>query len=159
MRRLTRLTSLLLFAAGIALIFAGLSRSVGATAPGMLASTAAIAALLYAGGIWFGTPLSEGPSILVFNHTLTLSGGPLAGKPVVSQFPIWMRGEIRRRCEAAIAGEYSRFTCSDGLRSRTFDAAPITNGEGSVVCGVLIEGAAIPAPTLMAEPALTAAGG
>jgi hypothetical protein len=159
MRRLTRLAALLLSAVGLALVFAGLSHSLGATPPGMLATTAAIAALLYAGGVWFGTPALDGPSILVFNHALAISGGPLAGKPIVSEFPIWMRGEIRRRCEAAIAGEYSRFTCSDGLRSRTFDAAPITNGEGTVVCGVLIEGAAIPAPTLMGEPALTAVGG
>jgi hypothetical protein len=159
MRRLTRLASSLLFAAGLALVFAGVSRTLGTTAPGMLASTVAIAALLYAGGVWFATPMTDGPSILVFNHTLEISGGPLAGKPVVSQFPMWMRGEIRRRCEAAIAGEYARFTCSDGFRARTFDAAPITNGEGTVVCGVLIEGAAIPAPTMLAEPALNAVGG
>ena len=159
MPRLTRLAALLLSAAGLALVFAGVTYSLGATAPGMLATTAAIAALLYAGGAWFGTGAVDGPSILVFNHALAISGGPRAGKPIVSEFPIWMRGEIRRRCQAAIAGEYSRFTCSDGLRSRTFDAAPITNGEGSVVCGVLIEGAAIPAATLMGEPALTAVGG
>ena len=159
MPRLKRIVSSALFAIGIALIFVGWIRLLGTTAPALLASTAAIAALLYAGGIWFGSALTDGPTILVFNHTLTISGGPLAGKPVVSQFPIWMRGDIRRHCEAAIAGKYSRFTCAGAIRPRTFDAAPITNGEGTVVCGVLIEGAAIPAPTLMGEPALNAVGG
>ncbi|MEO7135446.1 MAG: hypothetical protein ABI024_14635 [Vicinamibacterales bacterium] len=132
-----------------------MTSALGTSAPALLASTAAIAALLYAGGVWFGgAATGAAPSILVFNHTLMISGGPLSGKPVASQFPVWMRSEIRRRCEAAIRGEYSRFTCADGLRSRTFDAAPITNAEGSIVCGVLIEGAAIPAPTLLGEPAL-----
>jgi hypothetical protein len=155
MLRVRRLASSIIVAAGVALVFAGSTSALGTSAPALFASTAAIAALLYAGGVWFGDVAHiTAPSILVFNDSLAISGGPLAGKPVISQFPVWMRGEIHRRCEAAIGGEYSRFTCADVLRSRTFDAAPITNGEGIVVCGVLIEGAAIPAPTLMGEPAL-----
>jgi hypothetical protein len=155
MLRARRLVSSILFAAVVVLIFAGASTTLGTSAPAMLASTVAVTALLYTWGLWFAAGRAgDEPSILVFNHTLMISGGPLAGKPVVSQFPIWMRSEIRTRCEAAIAGEYSRFTCADGLRARTFDAAPITNGDRRVVCGVLIEGAAIPAPTLMGEAAL-----
>lgn len=141
------------------LVFAGLTAALGFTVPGVAASVAAIAALLFAGAVWFGTPsfLSE-PCVFVFDSALRVSSGPLAGKPLLSQFPIVMRSEIERRCQAAIRGEHSRFTCNDGLRSRTFDAAPVLSGQRSVVCGVLIEGAAIPAPTILGERALGAMG-
>ncbi|MEO6212895.1 MAG: hypothetical protein ABIP65_04640 [Vicinamibacterales bacterium] len=159
MHRAKRLASSLLCAAGLVLVLDGLTTTLGRNVPGMLASVAMITALLYAAGVWFVPRAGGEPSILVFNSTLTISGGPLAGRAVLSQFPLWMRGEIERRCKAAVAGEYSRFTCADLFRSRTFDAAPIMSRQGAFVCAVLIEGAAIPAPTMIGERALSAAGG
>jgi hypothetical protein len=157
MNPVKRLASSLLLAAGMVMVFAGLSAALGFTVPGMLASLAAMTALLYAGGVWFGqSAAADAPCVIVFDTTLRISGGPLAGQPLVAQFPLLMRGEIQRRCEEAIRGTHSRFTCSDGWRSRTFDAAPVLSGHQSVVCGVLIEGAAIPAPTVLGERVLGA---
>lgn len=157
MKRAKLLASSLLLAAGIVLVFAGLSAALGFTLPGMLASLAAITTLLYAGGVWFGaSAAADTPCVIVFDNALRISGGSRAGQHVGEQFPLAMRREIEQRCEAAVRGEYSRFTCSDGLRSRTFDAAPIKSAHRSVVCGVLVEGAAIPAPTVLGEPALGA---
>lgn len=157
MNRAKRFASSLLLAAGMVLVFAGLSAALGFTVPGMLASLAAMTALLYAGGVWFGqNAAADVPCVILFDATLRIASGPLSGQPLVAQFPLLMRAEIERRCEAAIRGEHSRFTCSDGLRSRTFDAAPVLSGRQSIVCGVLIEGGAIPAPTLLGEQALSA---
>jgi hypothetical protein len=49
------LLSSLLMAAGIVLVFYGFSSALGFTVTGTLASVAAIAALLYAGGVIFGS--------------------------------------------------------------------------------------------------------
>jgi hypothetical protein len=54
MLRRKRFLSSLLMTAGIGLVFYGLNSALGFTVPGMLASVAAIASLLYAGGALFG---------------------------------------------------------------------------------------------------------
>lgn len=53
--RTKRLVSSFLMAAGIVLVFYGFSSALGFTTVGVLASVAAISALLYAGGVLFGS--------------------------------------------------------------------------------------------------------
>ncbi|HVL69257.1 MAG TPA: hypothetical protein VM364_18510 [Vicinamibacterales bacterium] len=133
MPRLKRLASSLLFAAGIVLVFAGLSAALGFTALGMLASVGLIAALLYAGGTWFGgapTRPGGGP-VLVFDATLTL----VSGAPLLAQFPAALHDTLRAHCVAALAGERTQFAAG----GRTFDATPIVAGDGRVLYAALIE--------------------
>lgn len=141
MARMTRVASSVLLASGIGLVLLGLSAALGFSMPGVLASIAAAAALLYAGSVWFGDRNGAiAPSVLVFNRELRLVGGPHAGEPVVSRFPAGIREEIEHRCSAAVAGYHSRFTCIDRGRERVFDVAPVVSGHSSEICGVLVEG-------------------
>ncbi len=142
MAELNRVASSVLFASGIGLVLIGLSAALGFTIPGIVASVAAVAALLYAGGVWFGDRAAiVAPSVLVFDRDLKVIGGPHAGQPLVSRFPMPMRAEIAHHCASAVAGQSSRFTCHDGAAQRVFDAAPIITGRPSDISGVLVEGA------------------
>ena len=139
----SRPASSVLFASGIVLVLVGLSAALSFTVAGILASIAAVAALLYAGGVWFGDKRRLlSPAVLVFDRELCITGGPYAGKPLSSTFPSTIRGEVERRCTAAIAGQHSRFTCTDGGRQRTFDVAPVLSGRAHDIAGVLVESAA-----------------
>lgn len=141
MARMNRVASSVLFASGIGLVLLGLSAALGFSIPGVIASIAAVAALLYAGSVWFGDRNGAiAPSVLVFNRELLLVGGSHAGEPVASRFPAGIREEIERRCSAAVAGYHSRFTCIDRGRERVFDAAPVVSGRSSEISGVLVEG-------------------
>src|SRR5688572_22323192 len=143
MAALSRVASSVLFALGVALVLIGLSAGLGFSVAGGVASAAAVASLLYAGGVWFGDKSHLlAPSVLVFDRDLCITGGPHAGKRVASKFPSSIRDEIERRCAAAIAGRHSRFTVSDGGRQRVFDAAPVLSGRTHEIAGVLVEGAA-----------------
>ena len=142
MAMMNRTASSILFALGIALVLIGLTTALGFTVAGIIASIAAVGALLYAGGLWFGETNRFLPSVLVFDHELRIAGGAGAGKPVSSQFPPSMRGAIERHCAAAADGRHSRFTCADRGRHRTFDAAPVLSGGGDEIAGVLVERAA-----------------
>ena len=155
MARLNLVASSVLFASGIALVLIGLSAALGFTVPGVVASVAAVAALLYAGGVWFGDRASvAAPSVFVFDRALRVIGGPFAGQPVSAGFPMPMRDEIARRCAAAAAGQPSRFTCRDGSSERVFDAAPILTGCVSEICGVIVEGAPAHAPQMPYDAAV-----
>ena len=142
MAMMNRTASSVLFALGIALVLIGLTTALGFTVAGIIASIAAVGALLYAGGLWFGETNRFPPSVLVFNHELRIAGGAGSGKPVSSQFPPSMRNAIERHCAAAVDGRHSRFTCDDRGRQRTFDAAPVLGGGGDGIAGVLVERAA-----------------
>ena len=76
MRLRKNAASSLLMASGVVLTFVGLSSAFGFTPGGMVASVAAIAALLYAGGVWFGRPVATSPAgaatIIVFDRTLRI---------------------------------------------------------------------------------------
>lgn len=134
MPRAKHLVASVLLAAGIVLVFAGLSSALGFTVSGMVASVAVIAGLLYAGGIWFGAPARTAPSgALMFDQRLELT----TGGPVLAQFPEPLRAEIRVRCLAALAGERARFT----IDGRAFQVLPVVDVDGMVRFGVLVEGA------------------
>src|SRR5262249_30751701 len=61
-----RVGSTVLLAGGVFLVFGGISSALGFSTSGIVASLAAVAALLYAGGVWFGAAPHADPSILVF---------------------------------------------------------------------------------------------
>jgi hypothetical protein len=155
-----RLMSSLLLAAGLVLVFTGLSYALGFSVPAMVASVAVIAALLYAGGVWFGgvpaVPLPAGAaSVTVFDRDLRVVSGAGSGTRVTQRFPAALRPEIEARCRAALRGEGASFTCVVDGRTIAFDAAPIAASSGQVLYGVLIAGTglAIPALSPAAAPA------
>ena len=148
MASMNRAASWLLFTTGLALVVVGLSAALGFTVGGILASIAAVAALLYAGSVWLSERPVATPSVIVFDRDLRITGGPHAGQPIGTQFPPAMRDEIERRCVAAITGQHSRFVCRDGAHQRVFDAALVLSERPPEICGVLVEGALATTPTI-----------
>ena len=158
MAHLRRFASFALLILGVTLVFLGLTRSLGVTPASVLASVAAIAALLYTGGVWFGStaprpgvvatpPGAAGP--ILFDRDGRLIAGPAAGQPVASQFPDSLRPDIERHCAAALAGRTARFLCTRDGQPLTFDVLPVLGAGGTIVYGVLVP--------LDAEVALAAA--
>lgn len=137
-----RVGSSVLLAGGVVLVFAGLASALAFSLTGMIASAAAIAALLYAGAVWFGAPARIDASVILFTPQLTVAAGPLTGRAVLDLFPAPLRREIDAQCRAALAGQASRFSPADG---KTFDVAPVRAADGVIVYGILIGGAVTPA--------------
>jgi hypothetical protein len=136
-----RIASFVLLAGGVLLVFAGLTAALGFSTSGVIASAAAIAALLYAGGVWFGASANTDASVVLFTPQLTIAAGPFTGRAVVDLYPEPMRREIDERCRAAFAGQSVRFSPAPG---RTFEAAPVKSADGAIVYGILIAGSATP---------------
>jgi hypothetical protein len=147
MAHLRRFVSVALLILGVTLVFLGLTRSLGVTLASVLASVAAIAALLYTGGVWFGSaapqprvisfaPGAAGP--ILFDRDGRLIAGPAAGQPVASQFPDSLRPDIERHCAAALAGRTARFLCPRDGRPLTFDVFPVLGADGTIVYGVVV---------------------
>jgi hypothetical protein len=136
-----RVGSYVLLAAGVLLVFAGLASALAFSPSGLIASAAAIAALLYAGAVWFGGSPRADASLVLFTPQLTVAAGPFAGRAVSDLFPIPLRTEIDAQCRAALEGRACRFSPADG---QTFDAAAVRSADGLVVYGILIANAATP---------------
>lgn len=156
--RLTKMTwrrrfvSSALLIVGIALVFAGFGGSLGFTSAGILAGAAAIAALLYAGAVWFGgaaAPSAAEP-IVVFDRALRVVCGAARGCHVSAHFPDSARGELERCCAAALAGDASHFTCGEDGHVTGYDLVPVLGLDGAVPCGIVIAGTAAPAPAAAA---------
>jgi hypothetical protein len=135
-----RVGSSVLLAGGVVLVFAGLTSALGFSTASAVASAAAIVALLYAGGVWFGAAARTDLSVVLFTPQLTVAAGPLAGRALPDQFPHAARQEIESRCRAALTGASQRF---DG-GGQSFEAAPVRSAEGAIVYGILISGAPTP---------------
>lgn len=144
--------SSVLLAGGVVLVFAGLSSALDFSLAGMVASTAAIAALLYAGGIWFGETPRLDPSLVLFTRTLAVAGGPLVGRPLHDLFPHALRAEIDARCLEALAGGACHFTCGSGTGRVSFSATPVHDATGAVVYGLLLSGSLAGAPQGVGQP-------
>ena len=144
---MNRLASYVLLAGGLLLVFAGLSSALGYSIGGMLASAAAIVALLYAGGVWFGTASRDDRSVVLFTRTLTIASGPLAGRPIRELFPEMPGHEIEARCRQALDGHAARFTCGMGAAQHTFTASPVRIEGGLIMYGVLLSDAVAPVVT------------
>jgi len=136
-----RVASFVLLAGGVFLVFAGLTAALGVSTSGVIASAAAIAALLYAGGVWLGPSARADLSVVLFTPQLTVAAGPLVGRAVAELYPLPMREEIDACCRAAIAGQARRCSPATG---RTFEAAPVRSADGAIVFGVLIDETAMP---------------
>jgi hypothetical protein len=138
-----RAGSVVLLAGGLFLVFAGLISAFGFSLGGVAASTAAIAALLYAGGVWFGQAPRLDPSVVLFTPTLAIAAGPFAGRQVSDPFPGLMRADIDAHCREALAGGASRFTCGAGAASVSFSATPVREAGGAIIYGLLLSGAVV----------------
>ena len=132
----------MLLAGGVLLVFAGLASALGFSTSGMIASAAAIAALLYAGAVWFGGVARADASVVLFTPQLTVAAGPLAGRALLDLFPVAQRQAIEAQCRAALAGQSTRFSPAEG---ETFEAAPVRSASGAIVYGILMAGTATPA--------------
>jgi hypothetical protein len=157
-----RLMSSVLLAGGVLLVFTGMSASLGFTVPGVAAAVTAIAALLYAGSVWFGAPpaipLPAGSqTVLVFDRDLRVTAGPGTGGSVTQQFPVALRPEVEARCRAALRGESTHFTCTLGGLRVVCDAAPVLNAAGAVLYGILVIGSGLSAPVVSPDPVATVA--
>lgn len=127
------------------LVFVGLASALGFSLPGIIASTAAIAALLYAGGVWFGDAPRADPSVVLFTPDLTVAGGSFSGRHVSELFSEGTRAEIDVRCRGALAGGPSHFTCGSGTALHYFSVTPVRDETGVIVYGLLLSGALIAA--------------
>jgi hypothetical protein len=157
-----RHASSLLLASGIAVVFAGLSAALGFTVGGMIASVAAIAALLYAGGIWFGgvpttMAVAGADTVIVFDRSLRITAGGAPGASVLLRFPEPLRPEIEMRCHLALRGEHTHFDCEHGGARLSFDIAPVQTVSGTVIYGILIAGSGMRVRTVSAAPLTTVA--
>ena len=136
-----RVASFVLLAGGVVLVFAGLTAALGFSTSGIVASAAAIAALLYAGGVWFGPSVRADVSVVLFTPALKVAAGPLSGRAVADLYPLALRKDIDAHCRAAIDGRTLRFSPAPG---KTFEAAPVRSGDGTIIYGLLIADAATP---------------
>lgn len=150
MFRITRLVSVVLFGTGIALVLAGVNAAIGFSVAGLVASVAAIVALLYAGAVWFGVPAvsslaSASPeAVLVFDRSLRVAAGAHRGTPVAACFPGSSRAEIEARCAAVLDGAIAHFSCRQGNERLHLDAVPIRSADGTILYGALLTVSAAP---------------
>jgi hypothetical protein len=157
-----RILSSLLLAAGMLLVFTGLTAALGFTVPGMIASIGVMAALLYAGGVWFGPGAATAPagapaSVVLFDRDLHIAAGPGAGFPLLARYPAALRPELEVRCRAALRGESTRFVCQIGGSRVVFEIAPIASATGIVVYGTLITTTGLSIPNVAPQPLTTVA--
>jgi hypothetical protein len=143
-----RVGSFVLLGGGLVLVFAGVASALDYSWGGMLASAAAIAALLYAGGVWFAAPASADSSILLFSHTLIVASGPHTGRPIIDMYPDVDPRTLEDACRTALAGRGARFA----IGAARFAASPVRSQEGAVVYGLLLSGEAAAAEASAAMP-------
>ena len=142
-----RLASAVLLGLGVLLVFLGMSSALEFTPGGLLASAAAIAALLYAGASWFAPlPPATLPAALpiVFDRNRLMVTGPAPGQPVAAQFADDVRAELEHRCIAALNGIPGRLVAAHGGRTTTFEVIPLRSADGLVVYGMLVTAEAAP---------------
>ena len=151
MSRVSRALSLVLLLAGIIFVFAGLNLAIGWSTLGVVSAAAVVAALLYSGAIWFGSPVRrDAPAldtVVVFDRSLRVASGALRGAALTSCFPPSMRTDLEKHCTAALGGVGARFSyVSDGAR-REFDAVPVRAADGHIVYGLLMTDVKVTSPT------------
>ena len=157
-----RFTSSVLLASGVVLVFTGLSSAMGFSVASVVISIAAITALLYAGGAWFGgssAPIAAagGEVVIVFDRSLKVTAGASPGTSLLLQFPEPLRPEIEMRCQLALRGEHTHFECEHGGARISFDIGPAQSIQGIVMYGVLISGSGAAVPTAAVAPLPTVA--
>lgn len=139
-----RIVSTILLLAGVGLVFAGMSSALDFSLPGIIATVATIAGLLYAGGVWFGSVVSDEPSVLIFDRHLIIVSGAQPGRPVGDLFPLGVRRNVEQQCRDAFDGRSTRFSIPGDADRHRFEVAPIRNADGRVAYGILLSGAMVP---------------
>jgi hypothetical protein len=140
-----QIVSTVLLLAGVGLVFAGMSSALHFSAPGIVASVATIAGLLYAGAVWFGDAALGERSVLIFDRRLIIIGGTHPGRPIGDLFPLAVRRDVEQRCRDAFDGRGTRFSIPGDAERRRFEIAPIRTADGLVAYGILLSGAMVPA--------------
>ena len=134
-----RVTATVLLLAGVALVFGGLTSALGRSPAGILASLAAIAGLLYAGGVWFGASARPHDlSAIIYTRDLLIAAGADRGRRLAELFPPAMQRELEAYCREALDGRAARFSCSADPERRRFEASPVRTADGIVACGILL---------------------
>jgi hypothetical protein len=162
MQRVKRALSSVLLACGIVLVFFGWSTAPGFTPAGMVASVAAIAALLYTGTTWFGGSPGQftapgAGTVMVFDRLLQVVTGPATGGSLLAQFPAAIRSELEMRCRMALRGEHTHFSYEHAGTRVSFDISPVQTVDGAVLYGVLVAGRGMPILAVAAAPLTTVA--
>ena len=154
MTAIPSLLSTALMMSGVALVLFGFKTALGSTVSGVIASVAAIVALLYAGAVWFGAGAPRpGPDLsaswssplIVFDRDGRIVSGAEKGRPVASLFPEVIRPEIEQRSTAALAGTSVRFACLYNGQAILLDALPVRSADGTIVYGILLSTQSAPA--------------
>ena len=145
MTAIPSLLSTALMMSGVALVLFGFSTALGSTVSGVIASMAAIVALLYAGAVWFGAGASWSSPLIVFDRDGRIVSGAEKGRPVASLFPEMIRPEIEQRSTAALAGTSVRFACLYNGQAILLDALPVRSADGTIVYGILLSTQSEPA--------------
>jgi hypothetical protein len=164
MGALKRLAPSLLLAAGLLVVFAGMTAALGFSVSGAIASVAVIGALLYAGGLWFGGPGTRfapagAETVIVFDRSLRVAAGPFPGTSLLLQFPDPLRPEIEMRCRLALHGEHTHFDCEHAGARISFDISPVQNVGSAVIYGALVTGGFATAPATAYKSATRAGAG
>lgn len=139
-----RIVSTVLLLAGVGLVFAGMSSALNFSLPGIIATVATIAGLLYAGRVWFGSVVPGDPSVLIFDRHLMIVSGAHPGQPIGDLFPLAVRRDVEQRCRDAFDGRSTRFSIPGDAERRRFEVAPIRTADGFVAYGILLSGAMVP---------------
>lgn len=138
-----RIVSTVLLLAGVGLVFAGMSSALSFSLPGIIATLATIAGLLYAGGVWFGNVAPGDPSVVIFDRRLIIVSGGQPGRPIGDLFPLSVRRDVEQRCRDAFDGRSTRFSIPGDAERRRFEVAPIRIANGLVAYGILLSGAMV----------------
>ena len=131
--------------AGVGLVFAGMTSALNFSVPGIIATIATIAGLLYAGAVWFGSAARGEPSVLIFDRHLIIVSGAHSGRPVGDLFSLTVRRDVEQSCREAFDGRSTRLSIPGDDDRRRFEVAPIRTADGLVAYGILLAGAMIPA--------------
>ena len=135
-----QIVSTALLAAGVALVFAGMSSALHFSAAGIVPAVATIAGLLYAGGVWFGGSVKADRSVIIFDRGLTVVSGAHPGRPVSDNFPLHVRRDFEQRCRDAFDGRSTWFSIPGDTERRRFEVAPIRTADGVIAFGIVISG-------------------
>jgi hypothetical protein len=142
MSRVKEILSIALLVAGVTLVFVGVTRSVGFSLAGIIASLAAVVALLYSGAVFFGASLAphteKRDTIFVFDRTIRLVGGAHQGMPIRAVLRGIAEGDLESRCSAVFSGKTDRFAYTAATPPMHVDIVPVRDVDGVVVLGMVI---------------------
>ena len=161
MRLVTRAVSSVVLAGVLVAVLAAVIAALGSTASGIVASVVIAALVLYASSRWLsGSQQLAAPgatTVIVFDRLLQVVAGPAVGGSLLAQFPSPIRPELEMRCQMALRGEHTHFSCEYGGARLSFDISPVQNLNGPVTYGVLLAGHGPAMPVLAPAPLTTVA--